>query len=74
MTWEELCEKAKEMNFYYWKSYKRWNDILLTDMGNFLHIAFMKDRSVHIVDEGNFTCLIRNRTYEQMYQIMEALR
>ena len=74
MTWEELCEKAKEMDFYHWKYYKRWNDILLRDMDNFLHVAFMKDGSVHIVDEGNFICLIRRRTPDQMYQIMKALQ
>ena len=59
MTWEELCEKAKEMG------YLRNNGLMHPTKSVF----FFENRSVCIGEEV-FTRL----SYNQMYQIMEALR
>lgn len=64
MTWEELCEKAKEMGF------EVYSTII------YIHyMAFTKEGSIWFEDDcGGSYCAYENRTPEQMYQIMEALR
>lgn len=59
MTWEELCEKAKDMG------YSRMNGLMHPDKV----VLFFKDGVISIGEE-----VFTGRTYDQMYQIMEALR
>lgn len=67
MTWEELCERAKEMGYYYWE-YPKPN--LSSD-----DIQFFKDGTVRMYayEDDNYE-IAHNRTPEQMYQIMKALQ
>lgn len=69
MTWEELCEKAKEMGYYYWE-YPKPN--LAND-----NIQFFKDGTVRVYvyfeDDSDYCEIAHNRTPDQMYQIMLAL-
>ena len=71
MTWEELCEKAKEMGYDYWrgKSYVSDGDYEFYKDGTIKAFAFVEDNYY-----SDFYEIAWNRTYEQMYQIMEALR
>lgn len=79
MTWEELCEKAKEMGC------KVYNQIDLITFKipysihkGVEHLYFEKDGDVRSVftEKGcvGSMNLSQNRTYEQMYQIMKALK
>ena len=65
MTWEELCKKAYEMgyeDFYVYGELRAiWNSELL---------SFRSDGTI-CYDVLTFA---KNRTYEQMLAIMEALR
>ena len=65
MTWEELCEKAKEMGCSTYLKFDK-HEVLRHNTTGFL---FCKDGDCYM--SGS---LIHNRTHEQMYQIMEALR
>lgn len=61
MTWEELCEKAKEMGAF------------VEIFGEFFcmgDVFFWKNGEVNILG----SVIAENRTYEQMLAIMEALR
>lgn len=61
MTWEEFCEKAKEMGAYVGK------DLIMFDgkmFWSFGLVEFLHDDLV----------FARNRTPNQMYQIMKALK
>lgn len=75
MTWEELCEKAKEMG--YWEFYDDGDIPYFDGDGSYFlrnlkgDLYFCKDGTI---DCGGCDILAENRTYEQMYQIMEALR
>lgn len=61
MSWEMLCEKAKGMNA------KVYKDLIVFN-GNFFW-------SYGVIEPCNDDIVFaRNRTPEQMYQIMEALR
>jgi hypothetical protein len=65
MTWEELCKKAKELDcdeFY--------------DFIEGEYLRFFKDGEVLLLDleRDIFVQVAKNRTPDQMYQIMEALR
>ena len=71
MTWEELKEKAKEMGYIY----------VDNDTGTYL---FNPDKSVSFCRNGCFVAdsgmiggdvyISRNRTYDQMLAIMNALQ
>ena len=72
MTWEELCEKAKEMGAVkvdrvFKNKYKE--KII------FRNVAFYGQGTVHYVN-GDTICeaFTQDRTPEQMYQIMKALQ
>ncbi len=67
MTWEKLCEKAKEMGYEFNKN------------GCFLHspdscFKFYNDGEIYVENEYESILAIDYRTYEQMLAIMEALR
>lgn len=64
MTWEELCEKAKQLGY---KHYKDEGLSWLTKGNTFWSIG-----TVSIFDGQNIAD-IKNRTPEQMLKIMEAL-
>ena len=69
MTWEELCKKAKELGYrsdYYLKDDEEVGYIYCNDY-------------MYMDEDGEITTsadnvVIDNRTYDQMYQIMLALR
>ena len=64
MTWEELCEKARE----------KGAEVYLNAI-YFGYIKFDKDGSIWFDDDcGGSYRPYTGRTYDQMYQIMEALR
>ena len=71
MTWEELCEKAKEMGYKYWEG----NPHLTGD-----DIQFFKNGTVYVyiyVEDyyyNNYYPIAWDRTPDQMYQVMEALQ
>lgn len=76
MTWEELCEKAKEMGLFVSEdnsmepAYIRFGDLLFTQKGQIILSDTDYDLDLCCVNH-----LVRNdRTYDQMYQIMEALK
>lgn len=66
MTWTELCEKAKEMGY---------------EQDNFLGEALVKEirYTMAFYKNGDIECnydyvIVKNRTPDQMYQIMKALQ
>ena len=69
MTWEELCKKAKELGYhsdYYLKDDEEVGYIYCNDY-------------MYMDEDGEITTsadnvVIDNRTYDQMYQIMLALK
>lgn len=70
MTWEELKEKAKELGFTI-SSYINEDDVEL-------EYIYCNDY-IYLEEDGNITTsteniVAENRTPEQMYQIMLALR
>ena len=70
MTWEELKEKAKELGFTV-SSYTNEDDVEL-------EYIYCNDY-IYLEEDGNITTsteniVAKNRTPEQMYQIMLALR
>lgn len=71
MTWEELCKKAKEMGYEYWKD----NPHLTGD-----NIQFYKNGTICVyiyVEDGYYSDYYEvawDRTPDQMLAIMEALR
>lgn len=67
MTWEELVEKAKELGAYYEKE----GDLRECSCLFFHGICFQESG---IIDEGYFFVIQENRTPDQMYQIMLALK
>jgi len=67
MTWEELCEKAKEMA----KFYCLINEHFIEFERRFV---FSKDGEVYIDGYDDACVVATDRTYEQMLAIMEALR
>lgn len=69
MTWEELKEKAKELGWEYKNpAYAEYSIFSLNK--NDVIINFYTDGDIMV--DG--TIISRNRTPEQMYQIMLALR
>lgn len=67
MSWEELCAKAKEMA----KFHCFINEYCIEFERRFV---FFKDGEVCINGYGDDCIVATDRTYDQMYQIMEALR
>ena len=70
ITWEELCEKAEEMGFS--------TSHYLNDDDVEIGYIYCNDY-IYLEEDGKITTsteniVVENRTYEQMYQIMEALR
>ena len=70
MTWEELKEKAKELGFTI-SSYINEDEVEL-------EYIYCNDY-IYLEEDGNITTsteniVAENRTYDQMYQIMQALR
>lgn len=67
MTWGELCEKAQELGYSEW-GYSL--ESLYRDK------SFYKNGSIYIKDYefGYSSKIAENRTPDQMYQIMLALR
>lgn len=80
MTWEELCEQAKEMGA----------EIVVGSIGNYTYKKIIMDKLCFYSD-GEITCpymfineegypeqdiikIAENRTTDQMYQIMKALK
>lgn len=91
MTWEELCEKAKELDWYSVKPEKEEVDIkcINKDYQYFqfkydeflchedIPLRFYKNGLIFFDDNDidKFPHLIQSgRTYDQLYQIMLALR
>lgn len=74
MTWEELCKKAKELGWELWISVGSGRESLMKDLGDFQHLDFDKNGEVSVVDEGCYISLAKNRTPEQMWKIMGALK
>jgi len=70
MTWEELCEKAKEMG-YSISHYLNDDDVEIGYIYSNDYIYLEEDGKITTSTEN---IVVDNRTYEQMYQIMEALR
>lgn len=68
MTWEELKEKAKEMGWEYKKT--AYSEYLLSWEVEDTSIKFYPDGEI-MVDNSTFS---QDRTPDQMYQIMLALR
>jgi hypothetical protein len=68
MTWEELVEKAKELGWEHKKTAYTKSLFLLNE--DYVNIQFYPEGEI-MVDE---TIISQNRTPEQMYQIMLALR
>ena len=75
MTWEELKEKAKELGYY--EVYDD-GDVPYFDgdssyllVNNKNDISFIKDGTI---EAGCGYIISEDRTYEQMYQIMLALK
>lgn len=69
MTWEELTEKAKELdNVGIITDYRTY--ILICQQGNY-YIKFSENGEISVVDD---LLIAENRTPDQMYQIMLALR
>lgn len=76
MTWEELCEKAKEMGLFVSEensmepAYIKFGNLLFTQ-----HSQIILSDTAYDLDLCCVNHLVRNdRTPKQMYQIMEALR
>lgn len=73
MTWEELKEKAKELGFeisYYLKDYN--------GVEKEVEYIYCNDY-IYLEEDGDITTrmddiVVENRTYDQMYQIMQAMR
>lgn len=64
MTWEELCEKAKEYGY----------EVYLNAI-YFYYIKFDKDGSIWFDDDcGGYYRAFEDISYNKMYLIMEALR
>jgi hypothetical protein len=70
MTWEELCKKAKEMGFSI-SHYLNDDDIELGYIYCNDYIYLEEDGKITTSTEN---IVAENRTYKQMYQIMDALR
>lgn len=68
MTWEELVEKAKEIGWEYKKTDYTESLFLLNE--DYVNIQFYLEGEM-MVDETIFS---KNRTPDQMYQVMLALR
>lgn len=69
MTWEELIEKAKEIG-YQQNDIDCCFEVIREPIEEEIPKSFYKDGDIFI--DG--TRISRERTYEQMYQIMLALR
>lgn len=72
MTWKELCEKAKEMGMLIVGA----NSILKEHIWVRDNLCFYEGGNIVFDDtdvESRYI-VASDRTYEQMYQIMEALR
>ena len=73
MTWEELKEEAKELGFeisYYLKDYN--------GVEKEVEYIYCNDY-IYLEEDGDITTrmddiVVENRTYDQMYQIMQAMR
>ena len=73
MTWEELKEKAKELGYYVVEDDGDLSYLDITEylVKNDVNISFCDDGLV----ETNYGDIVaENRTPDQMYQIMLALR
>ena len=74
MTWEELKEKVNELKnievMAYYDTY-----ILISQQGNY-YIKFSKNGEISVVYNWDVDDLLiaENRTPDQMYAIMEALK
>lgn len=71
MTWEELCEKAKEIGYDYWHDnpHLTGEDIQFFKNGTICAYICVEDCYY-----SNYYEIAYNRTPDQMYQIMEALK
>lgn len=70
MTWEELCEKAKEMG------YKVFTNCACERIccDYFNKLCFYKTGMITVFDVQEFIDIADHRTPDQMYQIMKALQ
>lgn len=73
MTWEELCEKAKEMGYMF---VKRWSDVseFLEHSGKELFFTHYGTVGVFFNGKGGRQIIAVNKTPEQMLAIMEVLK
>lgn len=74
MTWEELKEKVNELkNIEVMADYDTY--ILISQQGNY-YIKFSKNGEISVVYDWDVDDLLiaENRTPDQMYAIMEALK
>lgn len=72
MTWDEFCEKAKEMG-YNEEELVVNGLVWLTKKGLSFDLCFSNDGMV-LLDGDEEYVLAENRTPDQMYAIIEALR
>jgi hypothetical protein len=75
MTWEELCEKAKEMGAAMWVSGKTFGifDLLFCEDGDiYVETSYYDKKYGKWINSKKI--VVVDRTPDQMYQIMEALR
>lgn len=76
MTWEELCEKAKEIGYVEVEKFP-YEKPQMAIVNEDVEVAFYRDGTVEC-DVYNDDCcgkpFTNDRTPDQMYQIMEALR
>ena len=66
MTWEELCDKAKEMGYELY-----CEDGLCYLENKNIDLSFFEDGQIEYMYGG---VISEDRTPEQMYQIMKALK
>lgn len=71
MTWEELCEKAKEMGYYYCD----YGPHLTGDKFKFYKKGTIYSY-IYVADDyySDYHEIAWDRTPDQMYQIMKALQ
>lgn len=70
MTWEELVEKVKELGWEYKKTDYNYSESLFLINEDYVNIQFYQEGELMVGE----TIVSKNRTPDQMYQIMLALR
>ena len=71
MTWDELKEKAKKMG-YKWGVYLNGKEYLVSTTETIITLSEIG--TIEIKDDYENEVMFHNRTPDQMWQIMEALK